>query len=122
MTTRILVTGDRNWSNYKAIKDKLSNYPKGTVLLHGAAKGADFLASLIGEELKFVVIPIYAEWETYGRAAGPIRNKKMLALEPNIVYAFHDNLEESKGTKHCVTEARKLGIPVEVTTDADSNP
>jgi len=38
----------------------------------------------------------------------------MLDEKPDLVIAFHPNLAESKGTKDCVNEAKRRGIPVEV--------
>ena len=38
----------------------------------------------------------------------------MLSLEPNLVLAFHQDLENSKGTGHTVRVAREMKIPVEV--------
>ncbi len=38
----------------------------------------------------------------------------MLNTKPDLVIAFHNNLEESKGTKHIVNVARKRGIDVEI--------
>ncbi|KKN01348.1 hypothetical protein LCGC14_1128740 [marine sediment metagenome] len=47
----------------------------------------------------------------YGKAAGPIRNKQMLDEgQPHLVLAFHDNIEESTGTKDMVKQAAKRGI------------
>jgi hypothetical protein len=55
-----------------------------------------------------------ADWEQYGRAAGPIRNQQMLEAKPDRVFAFHEDLEHSKGTGDMVRRARKAGVPVEV--------
>jgi hypothetical protein len=51
--------------------------------------------------------------EVSGRLAGLIRNRKML-LEgrPNLVLAFHDNLESSRGTKNMVEIAKKARVDV----------
>jgi hypothetical protein len=38
----------------------------------------------------------------------------MLNTKPHLVIAFHDDIDNSKGTKHTVTEARKRGIEVEI--------
>lgn len=59
-----------------------------------------------------------ADWNKYGKVAGPIRNSEMLKLHPDIdlVLAFHDDLSESKGTRDMVHKAQKAGIEVWVTS------
>jgi len=66
------------------------------------------------DELKIPYQIYYADWERYGRAAGPIRNRQMIETKPNLVLAFHNNLALSKGTKNTVDQARKAKIPVKV--------
>ena len=111
---KVLVCGDRNWTWRALMEEHMGKLPKGTTIVHGGARGADTLAGEIGRGLGFEVIVVSAQWEAFGRAAGPIRNREMLNLNPDKVLAFHDDLEKSKGTKDCVTEARRRGIPVEV--------
>lgn len=118
----ILVTGDRNWKDYSVIYRELSKYPPGTTLIHGKARGADSLADIAGERLRFDVKPFPAKWNVYGKAAGPIRNQEMINWilshhdEQKKVLAFHKNLAESKGTKDMVTRAKNAGVEVELIT------
>ena len=111
---KVLVTGDRNWYDYNLIRDALSalvleGY---TELIEGEARGVDRLAARAGEAIGMNVIRVPAEWHLYGRSAGPIRNQEMLKKQPDLVMAFHDDLPNSKGTKHMVGIARKAGVPV----------
>lgn len=110
----ILVTGDRNWVHKDIIRQAfLAKVPQGKhTLIHGAARGADTLSGLVADSLGWSVTEVPAEWRKYGRAAGRVRNIKMLDMKPDVVLAFHNNLTESKGTKHCVANALKRGIPV----------
>jgi hypothetical protein len=60
-----------------------------------------------------------AQWHKYGRAAGPIRNQQMLAEgKPDLVLAFHDDIDGSRGTKDMVNRARRAGVKVEVISHA----
>ncbi len=114
---KILVCGDRNWTDRKPIRKALlsiSDLDVIDVVIEGGANGADTLAREVGKELGIIVWEFKADWRKYGRAAGPIRNRQMLDEKPDRVLAFHDDLEESKGTKDTVTEARRRGIPVTV--------
>lgn len=43
----------------------------------------------------------------------PIRNKQMLDEgKPDLVLAFHTDIENSKGTKNMIYQAKKRGIKV----------
>ena len=85
-----------------------------TIYIHGDARGADRLAGVVAEGLGFEVIAVPADWDKHHRAAGPIRNKKMLSMRPMVVLAFHADISQSKGTKHMIEIARKAGIETRV--------
>lgn len=114
---RVLICGDRWWKNLAAITDVLAQYPPGTVVIHGAAAGADYFAGVAATRLGFKVETYPADWTKYGRAAGPIRNTQMLSQgKPDEVHAFHDNIDMSKGTRDMVFKARAAGVPTVVHT------
>ena len=115
--TRVLVCGDRYWSDKEMIKNVLLNGvisgQKIDLVIEGGACGADRIAIECANELGRKVIEFPADWVTYGRAAGPIRNKQMLDEgKPELVLAFHDDLTKSKGTKNMVEQAKKRNIEV----------
>jgi len=112
----IVVTGDRNWTDRASIVRVVENLLAHTMVIHGGAKGLDTLFGEIARSYSFAVVTIEAQWERYGRAAGPIRNEKMLREWPSHVHAFHDDLKKSKGTKHCVNKALELGLAVTLHT------
>jgi hypothetical protein len=114
---RLLVCGDRNWSNRKLIKDKIKA-AKPDVIIEGEARGADSLGRDVANELRIPVLKYPAQWNKHGRAAGPIRNQQMLDEgKPNMVFAFHDDIANSKGTKDMVARAKKAGIKAIVFRD-----
>ncbi|MFM7676018.1 MAG: SLOG family protein [Synechococcus sp.] len=47
-------------------------------LFHGAAPGADRAIGLAAHQLGWPVRPFPAQWHRHGRAAGPLRNRRML--------------------------------------------
>jgi len=107
---RILVTGDRNWTDGERIKNVLKCFPLNTVLIHGNARGADKIAAGIAFDLGWEIIAFSAKWEKYGKAAGVKRNREMYDTgKPDIVIAFHNDLNNSKGTKNMVKYAGKKG-------------
>jgi hypothetical protein len=111
---RVLICGDRNWTGWAAIEREIAKLPLGTTIIHGAARGADTIAATIGTRLGLEVQAYPAHWESFGRAAGPIRNRWMLDSKPDLVLAFHRNLDSGKGTKNTVGMAEKRGIEVRV--------
>ncbi len=111
MYKRILVCGGREWPLTEPIRRILKQYPKGTVLIHGACRGADLMAAEVGKELGFIIEPYPADWRRYGRGAGPIRNKQMLVEgKPDIIYAFHEDITKSVGTKNMLLQADAVGV------------
>jgi YspA, cpYpsA-related SLOG family len=113
-----LVTGDRAWpvAGHDVIRRRLDALSPGDTVIHGGARGVDQFAGwyAAARGLRVTVIP--AEWDRFGSAAGPIRNRLMLAEKPDVVLAFHDDLRRSLGTRDCVAEAQRRGVPVEVWT------
>ncbi|KKK86431.1 hypothetical protein LCGC14_2763330, partial [marine sediment metagenome] len=75
---RVLICGSRTYKNAAAIAEVVHGLPTGTVVIHGAARGADSLADLYARQngLETEVYP--ADWDKYGKGAGPVRNKQML--------------------------------------------
>lgn len=109
---RILFCGDREWSNYKVICDIMAEFSP-DVVIEGEAPGADSAARDAAEYFGIPVLPFPANWKKYGRAAGPIRNKQMLVEgKPDIVVAFHNDIQNSKGTLNMVNQAQKQNIKV----------
>jgi hypothetical protein len=113
---KVLVCGSRDYLTTTNIGRRIDELPAGSVILHGAARGADSIAAIYAACLGYRVISFPADWKTNGRKAGVIRNLQMLDERPDLVIAFWDG--SSRGTKHTIDEARKRGIPVEVITDA----
>jgi hypothetical protein len=60
-------------------------------------------------ESQGVTVEAYpADWKKHGRAAGPIRNQRMLDENPDILVAFPGG----KGTADMVARARKASLTV----------
>lgn len=112
---RVVVCGDRDWQDEEAIRQRLGELPSGTVIIHGVARGADQLAGRVAQQLGFEVLEFPADWRVFGKAAGPIRNRKMLEEgKPDLVIAFHPDLPVSKGTRNMVEISNKAGVRTEV--------
>lgn len=110
---KVLVCGSRYWDDLPMIKARLREIPAYPVasLIHGGCKGADLQAAEAARILGFKSIQMFpANWIRDGPAAGPIRNRLMLDENPDIVLAFHDDYENSKGTRDLVEEARRRHV------------
>lgn len=95
---RLLVCGDRNWTDKEIIRAALQKYDP-EVVIEGEAPGADLLAREVALELGIDVVAFPANWTKYGKAAGPIRNGRMLKEgRPDFVLALHNDLRRSRGT------------------------
>ena len=122
---KILVCGDRQWSDRQTIYRILLPYATQTppvTIIHGGARGADTLAGQVAQELGMEVRAVRAEWQRYGRGAGPRRNENMFNEHPALVIAFHNDLAKSKGTADTVRKAQKRGIAVRVVTTREEEP
>lgn len=89
-----------------------------TLVIEGCAQGVDRFAEMAAKTLDLKVnhVPVTPEdRRRYRVKRAPImRNLRMLDMKPDMVLAFHKGL--SPGTLHCITEARRRGIPVYVYT------
>lgn len=113
---KVLVTGDRNFSDRGVVFRALSRYHDTygiTRIIEGCARGADSLAEQWCRISHIENEHHPADWTGKGRAAGLIRNTEMLREgQPDVVIAFHDDLESSNGTAHMVKIANKSGLAV----------
>ena len=109
---RVLVCGGRDYTDWRAVSDTLRAIHDQTpigLIIHGNATGADTMAAhwalLAGvREACFT-----ARWESEGRAAGPLRNQRMLDEgKPDLVVAFPGG----KGTADMVRRANAAGVEV----------
>lgn len=117
MTARILVSGSRAWSNFDdMIRDALAkavvDLSGDVVVAHGNAGGADRHADRAARLLGLRTEPHPARWRTEGKAAGPLRNQRMVDLGADLMLAFPRG--ESRGTRDAMARARAAGIPAEV--------
>lgn len=119
---KVLICGSRTWTDGGCVHDYIDGLPDDAEIIEGGATGADAVARVCALQRGLDVVEYPANWQRYrqaGRknAAGPIRNRKMLARErPDLVVAFTTNLATSRGTKDMVVQAKRRGIPVKVIT------
>ena len=108
-----IICGGRDFSDSAMFDDAMSEIMQlrgcPSRIVEGGANGADKLAFYWATRMAVPVVELYADWDTHGRAAGPIRNQKMLDdHHPKALVAFPGG----KGTTDMIARARKAGIDV----------
>lgn len=123
---RLLICGDRFWINYPRVLTcvrKAHGTEPIDVIIEGECRGADKMGRKAGEEIGLsvdagTILPFPADWKGKGLAAGPIRNQQQLVEgKPTEVWAFHNRLTNSTGTRDMVNRALRAGLPVYNITD-----
>jgi len=116
---RVIVCGSREFTDVEIMSKALLDLREWTAgrpltLVNGAARGADSLAVELAKQLiPDVVIESHpADWNYYGKVAGPVRNSHMVSLGADLGLAFYVDGIESRGTNNCVNLMRLAGIKV----------
>lgn len=116
---RILVCGGRHFDDYDLLENTINDVItesgcEDIEIVSGHCVGADRLGELYAEKHNAQVKIFPAEWEKYGKRAGPMRNKPMVdyisGFENKIVVAFVS--VNTKGTRNTITLAQKANICV----------
>lgn len=113
---RVLICGGRDFGTKEherlwALSElsRLHSEMRFTEIIEGGAPGADAGARIFGDIAGVPVKTYRASWFKHGRAAGPIRNQRMIDEgKPDLVVAFPGG----RGTADMVGRARKAGIQV----------
>ncbi|MEZ5943915.1 MAG: DUF2493 domain-containing protein [Planctomycetaceae bacterium] len=108
---RVLVTGGRKFDDIQLLETTLEDVHESeaiSVLIHGAANGADTLAGEWASRHGIKVVACPADWKRYGRAAGPVRSREMLELSPDLLVAFPGG----NGTADMISAAKKKCISI----------
>ena len=114
---RVIIAGTRDFDDYGLLcrhtdyKLSVKRTERRIVIVSGAAKGADALGEQYARERGYKLVRYSADWEKYGKAAGPIRNDVM-ARNADALIAYWDG--RSPGTWNMIQTARNYGLKVSV--------
>ena len=106
---KIVIAGCRDYNNYEEAKEYINlcissiRYGNKIIILSGGASGAYKIGERYAKENGFEVELYPADWEKYGKSAGPIRNK-LMAENCDCVICFWDG--KSRGTKSMIEYAK----------------
>ena len=109
--SRVVVAGSRGFDDYGRLAAELDRLLKGKTnitILSGTARGSDRMGERYAAEHGLKVDQFPADWGTYHKGAGPIRNKEMVQ-SADAVIAFWDG--DSTGTKNIIDCANAENIP-----------
>ena len=135
----VLVSGSRYWGEERCptIERELARLPRGSWVIHGAQRrrtpesfeedgdrrftGVDYWADRIAQELGLIRVQVPFV-PGMGKAGGPVRNAAMCEIAKALEAAghevsalfFHDDIERSRGTKDCRSQAERAGLSFNV--------
>ena len=115
---RVIVAGSRDFNDYDLVEKTLLTYfkahhlhNKDVEIVSGSARGADKLGEQFAKKCGLKLTKFPADWNKYGKAAGPIRNEEM-AKYSDMLFAFWDGY--SKGTKNMIELAKQYELLINV--------
>lgn len=117
MIKRVVVAGCRDFNDYDVAKEFIDRCicekrkEFDIVFVSGGCRGADMLGERYAKENGMAIERYPADWDTYGKAAGPIRNRQM-AQVCDYVICFWDG--KSPGTRTMIQYAKEFEKPVKV--------
>lgn len=107
---KVIIAGGRDFvpteTSMKFLDEFFDTYKVSEVVC-GCASGADAFGREYAHQRKIKVIYFAARWNTYGKAAGPIRNEEM-AKYGDILIAF----KGGRGTENMIQQAEKYDLPI----------
>ncbi len=107
---KVAVAGSRSFSDYHLLASCLQQLPHIRLIISGGAVGADQLAERWANRQGIKTLIFRPDWEKYGKSAGVIRNREIVA-HADMLVAFWDG--ESKGTGYTIEFARQNGLDVQ---------
>ena len=109
---RTIIAGSRDITDYQALLDLIKTIDwEITGVVSGTARGVDIMGELWAAEHDIPVKKCPASWNTYGYAAGPIRNLYMAQnAEACIVLCY----KHSRGSKSMIKIAKEHNLKLKV--------
>lgn len=108
---RLLISGYRNYDSREDILDAILYLTRTPHLIIGdCPTGVDRIVREIADEMKWPYTMFFADWKTYGKAAGPIRNRAMIEEgKPDHALLFIST--KSRGTKNMMSLLDTKKVP-----------
>ena len=109
---KLIIAGSRGFNNYYFLKEQVTiflatlrePFPE---IISGGASGADTYGEWYAKERGLKIIRMPANWNKYGRAAGPIRNEEMAKIADACII-FWDG--KSAGSRNMIDMCVKYNL------------
>ena len=113
---KIIIAGSREFSDYNLLEREVKKFIVeenivNPIIISGIAKGADKLGEDFAKKFKLNVELYPADWDSYGKRAGFLRNEQMAKCASHCI-VFWDG--DSKGTGHMIDLANKYNLKLKV--------
>lgn len=112
---KLIIAGSRAFNNYEKLCAECDNIlqdQNNIEIVSGAYyRGADKLGEQYAKERGFKITRFPANWNKYGKAAGPKRNQQM-ANYADALIAFWDG--KSRGTENMIDLAEQLCLSLKI--------
>ena len=109
---KTIIAGSREITDIKYVEQAIeeSGFTI-TEVFSGTARGVDLLGESWALANQIPIKRYKADWNKHGKKAGILRNIAMVNYADALIAVWDG---ESKGTKHCIDEAKRKGLKVYV--------
>lgn len=113
LSGRVAVVGSRDFPSPLLVSEFVRSLPSGCVVVSGGSGVVDLEAAASARARGLEVEEFLADWKSFGRSAGPLRNRALVSSGLSFLVCFlSDPSSPSRGSASAVREARKAGVPV----------
>ncbi len=107
----IAFVGSRNFPDWSLIQKEIDALPVGVTVISGGARGVDSVSIELAKKRGLAVRVFTADWASYGKAAGMIRNQEIVKHSDEVI-AFWDG--KSRGTKNTIKLTMAANKPLRI--------
>ena len=107
---KVIIAGGRDYSQKvgdQSMVSRLIDEKNITEIVSGGCSGADRFGEMVAYVEKLNVKIFHADWETHGKAAGPIRNEQMAKYADAVIL-----FSGGRGTANMRKLAKQYGLTV----------
>lgn len=108
---KLIIAGSRTFYNIELLELEVKRFVvenkiERPTIISGHAQGADMLGEQFAQKHKLNLEIFPADWDQYGKRAGPIRNEEMAKYASHLIAFFSG----SRGTKNMIETAYRYKL------------